>query len=126
MEWGQRYCLEVVKGAMPPGQINVQTANFLKLNDTMPTVDNLVEKRELNAIVQIAKHEDPAYKGLVIDVFEGVSISVQSANFNAQSLYLRNASMIFRRRKNGIMWIKENPSLLEVTEDHASYPATSK
>lgn len=124
MEWGQRHCLEIVKGAMTPGQISIQTANFFKLNYTMPTFENLVERRELTALVQIAEHEDPKYKGLVIDVFQGISIQVQSANWNAQSLYLRNGTMLYRMRKNGLMWLRENPGLANVTEDHAAYPAT--
>lgn len=123
MEWGQRHCLEVVKGAMPPGQISLQTANFLHLNDTMPTARNLVERRELTALVQIAEHEDPNYMGLVIDVFKGITIQVQSANWNAQSLYLRNANMLFRTRLTGMLWLAENPDLANATEDHAAYPA---
>jgi hypothetical protein len=123
MEMGQRHCLEVVKGAMPPGQISIQSAYFLKLNDTLPTAENLVEKRELTGIVQIAEHEDPTLKGLVLDVFEGVSISVQNGSFNAQSLYLRNATAVYRLRKSGMLWLRENPSFGEQTESHAAYPA---
>jgi len=124
MEWGKRHCLEIVKGAMPPGQLNFQSINFLHLNDTLPTVRNLVEKRELQAIVQIASHETPELRGLVIDVFVGVVIQGQQGNWNAQSLYLRNGNMLFRKRLNGLQWLELNPDLANQNEDHAAYPAT--
>jgi len=117
MEIGQRYCVEIVKGAMPPGQINLQSMYFMQLNDTLPTYKNLVSRRELSALIQIAEHEDEALKGVVLDVFEGIVIQGQQGNFNAQSLYLRNANMLYRKRTTGIEWKKKNASAL--------YPATA-
>jgi len=108
MEWGQRYCLEIVTGAMPPGQIAIQGMYFMKLNDTMPTYKNLASRRELFAMVQIAKHEDQALAGIVLDVFQGVKIAGQQGNWNAQSLYLKNANMMYRKRLTGIDWKMQN------------------
>lgn len=110
MEWGQRYSVEIVKGAMPPGQLQIQSMYFMKLNDTLPTYKNLVSKRELTVIVQIADHEDETLKGVVLDVFQGCVIQAQSGNWNAQNLYMRNANLLYRKRLKGIEWVKMNAS----------------
>jgi hypothetical protein len=115
MEWGQRHAVEIVKGAMQPGQIQVQSMYFMKLNDTLPTYKNLASKRELKVIIQIADHEDDSLKGVVLDVFEGCVIQAQSGNWNSQSLYMRNANILYRKRLKGIEWVKANQS--------AKYPA---
>jgi hypothetical protein len=112
MEWGQRNSVEIVKGAMPPGQLNIQSMYFMQLNDTLPTYKNLVSKRELTAIFQIADHEDSSIVGVILDVFQGVIIQGQQANFNAQSLYLRNLNMIYRKRLKGIEWLALNSGIL--------------
>jgi hypothetical protein len=111
MEWGKRYSVEIVKGAMPPGQISIQSMYFMDLNDTLPTFKNLASKRELTAIIQIANEEDATLNGIVLDVFQGVVIQGQQGNFNASNLYLRNCSMIYRKRLKGIEWLKLNPAL---------------
>ncbi len=115
MEWGKRYSVEIVKGAMPPGQISIQSMYFMDLNDTLPTYKNLVSKRELQAMIQIADHEDETLKGVVLDVFQGVVIQGQQGNFSSQNLYLRNCNMIYRTRLKGIEWLNLNPT--------AKYPA---
>jgi hypothetical protein len=117
MELGQRHCIEIVKGAMPPGQINYQGMYFMNLNDTMPTYKNLVSTRELSALVQIADHEDASLNGIVLDVFQGLVIQGQQGNFNAQTLYLRNCNMIYRTRLTGLEWKNLNPAV--------KYPAAS-
>lgn len=123
MEWGQRHCLEISEGAMPPGQLVINAMNFLHLNDAMSTYRKLVQRKELQAIVQVAQHEKPEFRGLVIDVFQGVKISGQSGNWNAQTLYLRNANMIFRKRLTGLEWLALNPGLAAQTDEHGAYPA---
>lgn len=107
MEWGQRNATEIVKGAMPPGQINIQGMYFMQLNDVMPTYKNLVERKELTTLIQIQNHEDPALSGVVLDVFEGCTIQGQQGNFNSQNLYLRNCSILYRKRYTGIEWAKK-------------------
>mgnify|MGYP001408416440 CR=1 FL=1 len=111
MELGQRYCVEIVKGAMPPGQLNIQGLFLMQFNDTLPTAKNLVSNRELSALVQIADHEDSALSGIVLDVFKGCVFQGQQGNFNSTSLYLRNANLIFRTRMTGLEWKQKNPSL---------------
>jgi hypothetical protein len=123
MEWGKKYCIEIVKGAMNPGQLTVQGANFLHLNDSMPTVANLIENRELTAFVQVGPDEAIATRGLVIDVFKGVFVGAQSGNWNSQTLYMRNAQMMFRKRMTGAEWLNDNPGLGAANSDHAAYPA---
>lgn len=115
LEWGKRYSVEIVKGSMPAGQIQIQSMYFMKLNDTLPTYKNLASRKELTAIVQIAEHEDEALKGVVLDVFEGCVIQAQSGNFNAQALYMRNVNLLYRKRLKGIEWVKKNAT--------AKYPA---
>lgn len=105
-EWGQRHIIEIVTGQMNVGQASIQSMFFMNLNDTLPTFKNLVSRRELEIIVQIADHEDPALAGLVLDVFQGVHIQGQSGNFSAQSLYLRNANMMYRKRLTGLEWAR--------------------
>lgn len=117
MEWGQRYSVEIVKGAMPAGQIQIQSMYFMQLNDTLPTYKNLVSKKELSVIVQIADHEDESLKGVVLDVFEGCVIQAQSGNWNAQALYMRNANLLYRKRLKGIEWVKKIAT--------AKYPAAA-
>lgn len=126
MEWGQRYCLEIVDGAMQPGQLTINGMNFLQLNDTLPTYRNLIQRRELTGIVQIAEHEKAEFRGLVIDVFQGVKIGGQSGNWNAQSLYLRNANMMYRKRLTGLEWLAINPDLGAQTASRAAYPAANQ
>jgi len=120
MEWGQRYCLEIVTGAMTPGQIAVQSIYFMKMNDTLPTQKNLASRRELTAIVQIAKHEDPALAGIVLDVFQGVKIAGRQGNWNAQSLYLSNANMMYRKRMTGLDWKQSNSGVLYPSQPEKS------
>lgn len=112
LEWGQRYSVEIVKGAMPPAQLSIQSMYFMHLNDTLPTFKNLVSRKELTALIQIATHEDEALKGIVLDVFQGCIIQGQQGNWNAQSLYLRNANLLYRKRLKGIEWAKLNQSAL--------------
>lgn len=116
MEWGERNATEIVSGAMPPGQINVQSMYFLRLNDSMPTYKNLVERKELKVLIQIQNHEDEAINGIVLDVFEGCKIQGQQGNFNSQSLYMRNASILYRKRFTGAEYVKAVAGL--------KYPAT--
>ncbi len=104
MEWGHKHCVEIVTGAMPPGQLTIQTLYFAHYNDVMPTHENLVSRRELQAIVQVASHEDDAIAGLVLDVFEGVHIAGQNGNWNAQNLYMRNGILMYRKRITGLKW----------------------
>ncbi|OGU56952.1 MAG: hypothetical protein A2V66_10790 [Ignavibacteria bacterium RBG_13_36_8] len=123
MEWNHRYCVEIVKGAMPPGQLQIQTMFFLHLNDSLPTLRSLTSLSELTAIVQIGEHEDPRLRGLVIEAFKGCVIGGQSGNWNAQSTYLRQAQSWFRIRMTGLEWLAENPGLANAADNRAGYPA---
>ena len=116
MEWGQRNATEIVSGAMPPGQINIQSMYFMKLNDVMPTYKNLVERKELKVLIQIQHHEDPALNGIVLDVFEGCKIQGQQGNFNSQNLYMRNCSILYRKRYTGMEYARKVAGI--------KYPAT--
>ncbi len=115
LEWGHRHVVEIVTGMQNIGQITVQSMFFMQLNDVMPTFKNLVSRRELQVIVQIAEHEDPKLAGLVVDVFQGVHIQGQSGNWSAQSLYLRNAQLLYRKRLTGLDWAKQ--------QNNTDYPA---
>lgn len=127
LEWAQRKSLEIVTGLMPPGQIQIATLFFMNLNDNMPTVRELVNLTELSVMVRIALHEDPKLQGLVLDVFQGVKIGGQSGNWNAQSLYLRNAQLIYRERLTGLQWLQANPGLANAQAgQNAAYPAAIK
>ena len=120
MEWGKRHCVEIVTGAMPVGQLSIQSMFFMQLNDALPTYKNLTSNRELNAFIQIGANEDPAIAGLVLDVFQGVHIVGQQGNWNAQSLYLRNANMMYRTRLTGLEWaLKKNSTLYPATGEKA-------
>jgi hypothetical protein len=116
-EWGQRHSIETVTGRQPIGQLTIQTFFFMQLNDALPTTQGLKNWAvdELIAQVQIAAHEDPRLAGLVIDVYEGVKIAAQSGNWNAQSQYMRNVSLIYRIRKSGADYYLKNKN--------ATYPA---
>jgi len=117
-EWGQRHSLEIVTGRQPIGQITIQTFFFMHINDSLPTTSGLKEwaVSELSAIVQIAEHEDPNLSGLIIDAFEGVKIAGQSGNWNAQSQYMKNMSLVYRVRLNGLEWKQSHA-------DGVAYPA---
>lgn len=108
MEWGQRRSFEIITGAMPVGQISINSLYFLQLNDTLPTVRNLSARGDFMAIVQIGSQEDPAIAGLILDVYKGVKIVGQQGNWNAQSLYLRNANMMYCERLSGAEYALEN------------------
>lgn len=116
LELGKRFCMEIVSGAMPPGQLSIQSVQFMHLNDTLPTQKNLVEVAEWTAFTQISDEERPEISGLVIDVFQGIHIVGQAGNYNAQSLYLRNANMMYRKRLTGIEWA--------LSVNATNYPAT--
>jgi len=109
-EWGQRNSLEIVTGRQPIGQITIQTFFYMHLNDSLPTTAGIKAwaKNELSGIVQIADHEDPALAGLIVDAFEGVKIAGQSGNWNAQSQYIRNVSLVYRIRLNGLEWVEKH------------------
>lgn len=111
-EWGQRNSIEIVTGRQPIGQLTIQTFFFMNLNDSLPTTQGLKgwAQSELQAIVQIADHEDPNLAGFVLDVFEGVKIAAQSGNWNAQSQYMKNISLVYRVRMSGLEWKQKNPS----------------
>jgi hypothetical protein len=125
MEWAQRKCMEIITGAYNPGQITFQTLNFLHLDDSLPTARDLPYAEELTGIVQVASHEDAKIRGLVINVFEGVLFRAQSGNWNAQTLYARNGTLIYRERLTGLQWLEKNPDFATATTEHAAYPATS-
>ncbi len=121
MEWGHRFATEIVPGAMNPGQLTIQTMFFMHLNDALSTFRNLTRRPEMQAFVYVAKHEDPQIEGIVLDVFKGVRIVGQQGNFNAQSLYMRNVSMMYRQRLTGAEWYFSNPekahqAIVEVAE----------
>lgn len=107
-EWGQRHSLEIVSGRQPIGQMTIQTFFYMHLNDSLPTTSGLKAwaVNELSGIVQIAEHEDPILAGLIIDAFEGVKIAGQSGNWNAQSQYIKNVSLVYRVRLNGLEWVQ--------------------
>lgn len=125
LEWNHRQCVEIVTGAMPPGQLQIQTMFFMHQNDAMPTLRSLTNTafNELTALVRIAEHEDPRLKGVVLEAFEGCVVGGQSGNWNSQSLYLKQAQVWFRVRLNGIQWVEKNPDLKSATDIHAAYPA---
>ena len=126
LEWNHRTSVEIVTGAMPPGQLQIQTMFFMHLNDTMPTLRKLPDYafNELSAIIQIGQHEDARLRGLILEAFEGCVVGGQSGNWNSQSLYLRQAQVWFRVRMNGLEWIEKNPDLKSATDKHAAYPAS--
>lgn len=122
-EWGRRHVIEIVDGAMGLGQISIQTMYFFHLNNNLPTYRSLGRKGELTGIVQVRDHELPQYKGLVLDVFEGVKIAGLSGNWSANTKYLMQIQSVYRIRKNAIEWLDENPDLASQTDEHAPYPA---
>lgn len=122
-EWGQRRVIEIVEGAMLPGQLTIQAMNFLHLNDSLPTYRNLGKGSYLTCLVQVATHERAELKGLVIDAFLSVKLQGQSGQWNANSKYLRNANLIYLERLTGLEWLAANPDLANAADDHGAYPA---
>lgn len=123
LEWNHRFSVEIVKGAIPPGQMTIQTLYFFHLNDSLPTLRKLPNLSELSAIVQISDTEDPRIRGLVLEAFQGCVVGGQSGNWNSTSLYLKQAQVWFRKRLSGAEWLALNPGLANASETRAAYPA---
>jgi hypothetical protein len=125
MEWNQRHCLEIIKGAMLPGNISIQALTFFHLNDSLPTASDLADPTEFTALIQLGDKVESKLLGLVIDVFKGVNIGAQSGQFSATSQYFRTAQLIYRYRMNGLQWAQQNKDLFQATSEHGAYPATA-
>lgn len=101
-EWGHNAVTEIVIGAMQPGQLQFNSVFYFKLNDKLPTFHNIREFREMTAIVYVAKDfadlNATEYRNRVVDYFVGVYLTGQQSNWNAQSMALRNGTMMFRER----------------------------
>lgn len=123
-EWGQRRVIEIVEGAMLAGQLAFQSMWFMHLNDNLPTYRKLGKGSYLTCIVQVATHERAELKGLVLDVFQGVKIQGQSGQWNSNSKYLRNGTMLYLERLTGLEWLEANPDLGNAADDHGAYPAS--
>lgn len=123
-EWGKPRVIEIVEGALLAGQLSFQSMFFMHLNDNLPTTADYTNNSYLTCIVQVASHVKPAAKGLILDVFEGVKIQGQSGNWNSNSNYLRNGTMIFLERKTGLQYANAN-GLMNAAADgsRAAYPA---
>lgn len=122
MELNERRCLEIVTGAMPPGQLSIQTVYFMQLNDGLPTSANLASINDIYAMVQVGDNEPSNVKGLVLDVFKGIKIAGRQGNFNATSLYLTSANMMYRDRMTGLEYL----STSNYTKNYpASYTPTT-
>lgn len=119
MELGHRAATEIVTGAMNPGQLQVQTVYFLKLNDYIGNHSNLILDKEYTAIVGLGDENDPDLLGKleVLDVYIGVKINANSGNLAAGQNYMRTVSMIYRKRLTGIQY--------KVANAASKYPATS-
>ena len=74
-------------------------------------------------MVQIASHERAELKGLVLDVFRQVKIQAQSGQWNANTKYMRNGTMLYLERLTGLEWLNDNPGLAAASADHGAYPA---
>lgn len=123
LEWANRKSIEVVDGMALPGQVQIQTMQFMQLNDSLWTARDLPNIDELTTIVQVADEEKVSIKGLVIDVFSGCKIQAQNGNWTAQGLYTRTCSLIYRERITGLQWAAANTDLFSAASDHAAYPA---
>jgi len=122
-EWAERRVIEIVEGAMLPGQLTFQSMYFFHLNDSLPTYRNLGKGDYLQCMVQIASHERAELKGLVLDVFRQVKIQAQSGQWNANTKYMRNGTMLYLERLTGLEWLNDNPGLAAASADHGAYPA---
>ncbi len=122
-EWGQRKVLEIVTGMMMPGQAQIQSMFFMHLNDSLPTVADLPNTTDLTILVRIAQHENVNLMGIVLYALTGARIAGESQNWNAQSLALINAQVIFREKLTGLQWLSQNSDLANAAADHAAYPA---
>lgn len=125
-EMGARRVIEIVDGAMLPGQLSFQTMYVFAINDRLPSWRTLGNTGYLECIVQIAKHERAELKGLVLDVFRQVRIQAQSGQWNANTKYMRNGTMLYLERLTGAEWVKDNATYAAADADHAAYPATIK
>ena len=125
-EWGARRVIELVEGAALPGQLSFQTMYFFAVNDKLPTWRSLGNQDYLQCVVQIASHERAELKGLVLDVFNQVKIVGQSGQWNANTKYLRNGSMLYLERMTGAEWVKQNSTFAAANADHGAYPAAIK
>jgi hypothetical protein len=110
MEFGKRKTSEIITGAMPVGQISVNTLFTMESNDRMPTVRNLPADKEFTAIIQIGPHEDPEVANAILNVFKGVKFAGEQGNMNANSIYVMNYNFMYIERLSGAEWAKENGS----------------
>lgn len=110
MEYGHRYATEIVMGATNPGQLQVQTVYFLKLNDYIGNHSNLILNKEFTALVGLGDQNDPDLlaKLEVLDFFKGVVVTANSANFSSGQQYMRNISFMYRKRITGIQYKAAN------------------
>ncbi len=120
MELGKRYATELVSGAMNPGQLQIQTVYFLKLDDNMGNHSNLILDKEYTAIVARGDECDPnlIQKLDVLNFFKGVKIAANSANTASGQNYMRTVSFMYRKRITGIQYKAANAA--------SKYPATSQ
>jgi hypothetical protein len=123
MELNEKFSKEVVMGAMPPGNLTVQTIFYLHLNDMLPNASNLTDPKEYTAIIQLGDKVNANLRGLVINVFTGVNLISQGGNVNAQANLTQNIQFSYRVRMNGLQWAEQNPALKNATADRAAYPA---
>ncbi len=125
-EWGKKRVIEIVEGAILPGNLTFNSMNFFHLNDNLPTTPDYTNNGYLTCFVQTAEHNKPSARGLIIDVFRGVKFAAHSGNWNANSQYMMNGQMMFLERLTGLEWVAQNPDLANATADRAAYPAEAE